>query len=89
MNPSYGLGELNVHRILISSIVLAIKYSSDFHLNNTMYAKIGGITLRELNHLEKEFLQRIGYQLYIEPEVYSRYVNENHYIQKKLIGNRS
>nr|XP_010312651.1 cyclin-P3-1 isoform X3 [Solanum lycopersicum] len=46
------LTSLNVHRLLITSIMLAVKFVDDDCYNNAYYAKVGGITTRELNKLE-------------------------------------
>lgn len=49
------------HRYLIIAIVLAIKYQDDDIYKNDYYAKVGGITMQELNDMEKEFLELLDY----------------------------
>ena len=34
----------NVHRLMITAVVIATKYYDDFYFKNTFYAKLGGIT---------------------------------------------
>ncbi len=45
--------------------MIAIKYNDDDYYKNEFYAKVGGITIKEINGLESEFLQLINYKLYI------------------------
>lgn len=52
-----------------------MKYNMDDYYDNKYYAKIGGLTLYELNDLERDFLIRIGYRLFISEAEYTRYRN--------------
>ena len=62
--------------MLIVSIVLAIKFYDDSFFNNTFYALIGGISTKELNYLEMEFLKEINFSLLVSCEDYQKYHNE-------------
>jgi hypothetical protein len=42
----------NVHRLMITGMVIATKYFDDFYYKNTFYAKLGGITTELLNEME-------------------------------------
>jgi hypothetical protein len=44
--------------------------------NNAFYARLGGITTSEMNILELEFLQLIGFTLKVSPEVFNTYYIE-------------
>ena len=57
-------------------MVLAIKYNDDNYYNNKYYARIGGITLEELNFLEREMISIIGYRLCVPPKTYKFYLRE-------------
>jgi hypothetical protein len=48
---------LNIHRILIATIMIATKFHEDVYYNNTFYAKLGGLPLKELNALEVRCLR--------------------------------
>ena len=50
------LSELNIHRVMITALLLAAKFFDDEYFHNSFYAKLGGISLAELNALELEFL---------------------------------
>ena len=54
------LNKYNIHRIIISSVLLAIKYNEDDYFSNMYYAKVGGTSLKEINFLEIEFMKFIN-----------------------------
>ncbi len=64
---------LNVHRLLMTSVLLAIKFSEDFYYDNEYYSKVGGMTQRELNALEKEMLSMLDFALFVDRPVYDKY----------------
>lgn len=70
------LSNLNIHRILITSILIAVKFLDDSYMNNAFYAKLGGISTREMNMLELEFLLFLGFSLQVSSDLYSTYHNE-------------
>ncbi|KAF4321604.1 hypothetical protein BBO99_00004576 [Phytophthora kernoviae] len=78
----FVLTELNVHRVVITSIVLAAKFFDDHYFNNAYYAKVGGVPCPEMNELEVEYLLLINFSLHVSSETYARYYNElaNHYM---------
>ena len=67
------LTKFNVHRLLFTSIVMAIKYNEDEIFTNSLYAKMGGVKLEELASFEIDFLKGINYCLFIDDEVFERY----------------
>lgn len=70
---NFLLTELNVHRVVITSILLAAKFFDDAYYNNAYYAKVGGVLVSEMNGLEVDFLFRINFSLHVTPEVYEKY----------------
>jgi hypothetical protein len=85
----FVLTDLNVHRVVITSIVLAAKFFDDHYFNNAYYAKVGGVPCSEMNELEIEFLLLTNFSLHVSSETYTRYYNElaNHYIFSRAQGN--
>jgi hypothetical protein len=55
----------NVHRLFITAILLATKLYDDEYYNNSYYAKLGGIQIKELNSLEAEFAAMVGSTIYM------------------------
>jgi len=70
---NFLLTELNVHRVVITGVLLAAKFFDDAYYNNAYYAKVGGVLVSEMNSLEVEFLFRINFSLHVTPDVYSKY----------------
>lgn len=62
-----SLNLCTVHRLLLTAVVLAVKIQDDVHYTNRVYARIGGISCKELNMLEAELLQRLGWRMQVSP----------------------
>jgi len=58
---------------MIAAVMLAAKFFDDFYYSNEYFAKIGGITNKEMNVLEIEFLNAINFSLHVEPLMFFRY----------------
>ncbi|KAJ3130744.1 hypothetical protein HK100_007567 [Physocladia obscura] len=63
IDRSFTISSLTVHRFIITGVTVACKALCDSFLQNSMYAKVGGISTKELNVLEIEFLTLIGWDL--------------------------
>jgi hypothetical protein len=74
-NHGFHLTELNVHRILLTAILLAAKFLDDAYYNNDFYSKLGGVPLAELNSLELEFLRLTRFELHVTEAQYVSYFN--------------
>lgn len=64
---------LNVHRLLITSVMVATKFIDDRHYNNAYYAKIGGVSTVEMNGLELALLGSLGYRLQISMSAFESF----------------
>lgn len=53
--------------------MLAAKFYDDQYYNNEYYSRVGGITKKEINELEIEFLNYINFNLYVDPILFFRY----------------
>lgn len=71
--PAFTISSLTVHRFLITAATVSSKGLCDSFCTNTFYAKVGGISLRELNVLELEFLSRVDWRIVPQPEVLGEY----------------
>ncbi len=85
-NPSFALTQRSVHRLVLTSIVLAIKYSDDIYADNVVYSRIGGVPLQEINSLEVEMLSLLQYNLYVHPQLYVQYVKELELHHQQMIA---
>ncbi|QCE04822.1 phosphate system cyclin PHO80 [Vigna unguiculata] len=71
--PSLSINSFNVHRLLITSVMVAAKFMDDMYYNNAYYAKVGGITKTEMNFLELDFLFGLGFHLNVTPGTFQAY----------------
>ncbi|KAI3826831.1 hypothetical protein L1987_00887 [Smallanthus sonchifolius] len=79
--PAISINSLNVHRLLITSVMIAAKFMDDMYYNNAYYAKVGGISITEMNFLEVDFLFGLGFQLNVNPTTFHNYCS---YLQNEL-----
>lgn len=67
------LTSLNIHRLLITSIMLAAKFMDDAFFNNAYYARVGGVTTAELNKLEMKFLFGLDFRLHVSVDTFKKH----------------
>jgi len=79
--PSLPINSFNVHRLLITSVMVAAKFLDDLYYNNAYYAKVGGISTKEMNFLELDFLFGLGFELNVTPNTFNAYFS---YLQKEM-----
>ena len=73
MYPAFTITSLTVHRFLIASGTVASKGLSDSFWTNKAYARVGGVSIKELALLELEFLTRLDWRIVPKPEVLCDY----------------
>lgn len=71
--PVFTISSLTVHRFLITAATVAAKGLSDSFWTNNTYARVGGVTTRELALLELEFLEKMQWRIVPRPEVLRDY----------------
>ncbi|KAJ5563238.1 hypothetical protein N7535_008402 [Penicillium sp. DV-2018c] len=69
----FVVDSFNVHRLVIAAVTSASKFFSDVFYTNSRYAKVGGLPLPELNHLELQFLLLNDFRLAITVEELESY----------------
>jgi hypothetical protein len=65
----------NIHKVILSSILVASKINEDKIHTNYYFAKVGGINLFEMNLLEIDFLKLLEYNLLVDSAAFIQYVN--------------
>ena len=63
----------NIYKLIICSMIISIKYNEDNFYSSEIYAKLGGVTLKELNYLEFQFLILIKFSLFVEKDLFNKY----------------
>ncbi|CAG7979300.1 unnamed protein product [Penicillium salamii] len=69
----FVVDSFNIHRLVIAGVTCASKFFSDVFYTNSRYAKVGGLPLVELNHLELQFLLLNDFRLAISVEELESY----------------
>ncbi|KAF4777904.1 cyclin [Colletotrichum scovillei] len=64
----FVVDSFNIHRLVIAGVTCASKFFSDVFYTNSRYAKVGGLPLAELNHLELQFLLLNDFRLAVPVE---------------------
>ena len=70
---NFHLNFRNIYKLIISSMIIAIKYNEDHFYSKEVYAKLGGVSMKELNYLEFQFLILIKFSLFVEKDLYDKY----------------
>ncbi|KAK9051573.1 hypothetical protein SSX86_028200 [Deinandra increscens subsp. villosa] len=71
--PEFRITGRNVHRLLITTIMVASKYVEDMNYRNSYFARVGGITTEEMNTLELEFLFLVNFKVHVNLSVFESY----------------
>ncbi|RDW64124.1 hypothetical protein BP5796_10626 [Coleophoma crateriformis] len=69
----FVVDSFNIHRLVIAGVTCASKFFSDVFYTNSRYAKVGGLPLAELNHLELQFLVLNDFRLSVPVEELEAY----------------
>jgi len=64
---------VTIFRIILATLILSIKYNEDDYYSNEYYAKVGGISLLEMNNLELEAILLIKHRLFVDLEFFNKY----------------
>ena len=72
---NFRLTYKNIYKLILSAMIVAIKYNEDLFYSSAIYAKLGGLSVSELNYLEFQFLILIKFSLFIENDLFDKYKN--------------
>jgi len=73
LSQFFVVDSYNIHRLVIAGVTCASKFFSDVFYTNSRYAKVGGLPLNELNHLELQFLLLNDFRLSVPVEELEAY----------------
>ncbi|XP_010443988.1 PREDICTED: cyclin-U4-3-like [Camelina sativa] len=80
--PFLPINSHNVHRLIITSVLVSAKFMDDLSYNNGYYAKVGGISREEMNMLELDFLFGIEFQLNVTVSTFNNYCG---FLQNEMV----
>ena len=69
----FKLTYYNIHKLILSSMVVAIKYNEDEYYPMRIYAKLGGISKAEMCFLEFYFVSLVKFNLFVTKELFDKY----------------
>ncbi|KAI3948764.1 hypothetical protein MKX01_022178 [Papaver californicum] len=70
-HPDFLVLSLNVHRLLVTSVMVASKVLDDEH--NAVYARVGGVSNALLNKLEMELFFLLDFRLVVSSRIFESY----------------
>ena len=71
----FKLSYYNIHKLILASMLFAIKYNEDEYYSLKFYAELGGVSINEMSNLEYQFLVLIRFELYVDEELFNKYSN--------------
>ncbi|GAA5934454.1 cyclin family protein [Sporobolomyces koalae] len=70
---TFTISSLTVHRFIIAAVSVGSKALSDAFCTNGRYSRVGGVSIVEMNLLEKEFCEAIDWRLTTSGSVLAHY----------------
>lgn len=72
-NERYVLCMNNIHKLLLTSCLLSIKFNEDININMKYYSEIAGIPIYDLKNLEFYLCVKLRFSLFVEYDIYQKY----------------
>jgi len=72
-DPALTVCDLTVHRLVVAAVMLAAKFHDDIYYSNAYYAKVGGLSLQEMNGLETSILSTLKFNVCVGGQEYQLY----------------
>ena len=69
----YVLSMHNIYRILLIFVYISIKLNEDIFVKSDYYAKISGVSVKDLNMLEYQMCVAMNFDFYVKSEYYQQY----------------
>jgi len=66
----FRLTAFNVHRLYISALLVAVKFCEDIYYDNAFFARVGGVSLHEMNRMELALLKALEFRAFVSREVF-------------------
>lgn len=83
--PDFIVGSLNVHRLMLTSVMVASKFFDAMPQSNAFYAKVGGVSNAELNNLELELLFLLDFKVNVSSQEFESYLS---HLEKEMSASR-
>jgi len=63
----------NVHKVILTSVLVAVKFYDDYHQKNGFFGKVGCVSKQEMKKLERIFSFKIKFDLFVNKNLYNFY----------------
>lgn len=63
--PAFTLSHRNIHKLMLTAILLAAKYQDDFYYDNKAFEFAGGVNALHLLQLELELFEKLDFRLFV------------------------
>lgn len=70
----YLLTDKNSHKIILAAVIVAYKYSIDRFIGLKQISNFTGLSIKDLEILESEFLTFLNFKLYVSKEEFEMYM---------------
>ncbi|KAH9260113.1 hypothetical protein BASA81_001885 [Batrachochytrium salamandrivorans] len=61
---------LNVHRLFLTALLLAIKSHEDYPISHKFWGQVGGVSMEDLNKMERDLCAELKFTLHVRVEQY-------------------
>jgi hypothetical protein len=72
-NERYVLCMNNIHKLLLASCLLSIKFNEDINISMKYYSEIAGIPIYDLNNLEFYLCVKLRFSFFVDYDIYQKY----------------
>lgn len=72
-HKDFTISQSNVHRFVLTSVLVGSKILDDFYCRNMYYAMAGGLSKADLNGLELKLCDLLDFELNVQPEEFALY----------------
>ena len=69
----FKLTYFNIHKFILASMIIAIKFNEDEQYTTKFYSKLGGVSIAEIIFLENNFFFLLNFNLFVKNELYKKY----------------
>lgn len=70
---NYILSMNNIHKIILASSLVSIKFNEDTIIRTKYYSEIAGIPVYDLNNLEFYFCLKLKFSFFVDYDIYQKY----------------
>ena len=72
-NERYVLCMNNIHKLLLTSCLLSIKFNEDINISMKYYSEIAGIPIYDLKNLEFYLCVKLRFSFFVDYDIYQKY----------------